>query len=224
MCAGQVHDDVERGVACRSFRTELPRESANFDVCGTEVSVLRGAIRQHGPRHRVENGAYVRVVDAQHRNAVEREPMDELHERLRQLGKIAAIGSQVVAVDIGHDRHHRLQMQERCVAFVRLGNQVTARAQLRVTSGAVQQPADHEGRIEFRRLENRRDQTGGRRLAVRSRDCDAVPVTHQFAQHFCAGDDWNSRGVRRDHFGIVAADRARHDDDIGTGDVVRAMP
>ena len=53
----------------------------------------------------------------------------------------------MVRFDIGDDGDHRLQVQERGVALIGLGNQETAGAELGIGAGAVEQSADNEGRI-----------------------------------------------------------------------------
>jgi hypothetical protein len=54
----------------------------------------------------------------------------------------------VVGVDVGDHRDHRLQVQEGRVGLVGLGDDELAGAEARVGAGAVQAPADDEGRIE----------------------------------------------------------------------------
>ena len=207
----------------RTNRAEFPRKPAYFDLRGAEVGVGRDAIRQHRARHRVENRAHMRIVDAQHRNTIERQAMHELDKGVRQAREVAAVRSQVIAVDVRDHRDHRLQMQERCIAFVGFGDQVTARAQLCIAAGAVEQPADDERRIEIRFLEYRRDEAGGRRLAVRSRDGDAVAIAHQLAEHFRTCDHRNTCRMRSYEFRIRCRNRARYDDHIGAGNVFRAV-
>ncbi len=71
--------------------------------------------------------AHIRVIDAQHRDAIERQPLGELHERLLEPGEIVPVGVHVVRVDVGDDFHHREQVQERGVRLVRLGHDEIAR-------------------------------------------------------------------------------------------------
>jgi hypothetical protein len=56
--------------------------------------------------------------------------MQELRERRLHAGEIAAVVLQVVRVDVGDDRDQRIQAQEAAIAFVGLGNQPLAIAQL----------------------------------------------------------------------------------------------
>ena len=65
-------------------------------------------------------------------DAVERQALREVDERLLQPREIVAVGLHVIGVDVGDHRQHRLQTQERRVGFVGLGDQELAVAQARV--------------------------------------------------------------------------------------------
>jgi hypothetical protein len=69
------------------------------------------------------------VIGAQHRQAVERQIVQKFEEAAFELGEVAAVGAQMIVVDVGHDRDHRLQMHERGIAFIGFGHQVAARSE-----------------------------------------------------------------------------------------------
>ena len=164
------------------------------------------------------------VVDAQHRGAVERQPLGELDERLPQAGEVVPVGLHVVGVDVGDHRDHRRQIEERAVRFVGLDDDVVAGAEPGVRAGADQPPADHEGGVEPACGQHRGDQAGRRRLAVRAGDRDALLELHQLGQHHRARHDRHAPVARADHLGIVAAHRGRGDDAVGALDVGGVMP
>ena len=91
---------------------------------------------------------HARIVQADHRQAVERQVVQELDEAVLQAFEIAAVGAEVIVVDVGDDGDHRLQVQERGIALVGLGDEVAAVAEARIAAGALQAAADHEGGIE----------------------------------------------------------------------------
>ena len=108
----------------------------------------------------------------------------------------------MVGIDVGHHRHVGLQRQERGIAFIGLGHEILAATQARVGAGAVEPPADDEGRVEPALGETTRHQTGGRGLAVRAGDGDAALQAHELAQHLGAWDHRNARGVRGGDLGV----------------------
>ena len=68
------------------------------------------------------------------------------------------------------------------------------------------------------------DQAGGRGLAVRTGDGDALPKPHQLGQHQRTRHDGNTAAARRRDFGIVLADRGGNDHHIGRAQIVGRMP
>ena len=167
--------------------------------------------------------AHVRIVDAEHRDAVERQALGEIDERALQPLEVVAVGLHVIGVDVGDHRHRRRQVEERRVGFVRLGDEKIAGAEPRVRIRRQEAPADDERRVEAALGQHRRDETRGRRLAVRAGDRDALLQAHQLGQHQRTRHDGNSALARRDDFRIVRRHRRRHDDRIGAGDIRRGM-
>ena len=218
MRAGQVDGDIERADG-RAQHVEARLQSVAADVVRANIRAGGQAVRQDRPTHLADDTAHVLVVMAQHRQSVERQVVQELDEALLEQLEIAAVGAQVIVVDVGDDRDERLQMRERCIALVRLGNQIAAGAETGVAAGALEAPADDEGRILAPLGEDAGDQAGGGRLAMGAGHGDGVTETHQLAEHFRARHDRNSLLECGIDFGIAARDRARDDEHVGAGDV-----
>ncbi len=123
----------------------------------------------------------------------------------------------MVGVDVGYHRHHRLQVQEAGVAFVRFGDQVTAAAQLGIGTGRGQTATDDEGRIEPACCEHRSQQAGGGGLAMGSGDGDAMPIAHQLGEHLGPRHHRDALFQGQGHFRIGRIDRAGHHQHVGTG-------
>jgi len=140
--------------------------------------------------------------------------VQKVDEARLQLREVPLVRTEMVVVDIGDDRDHRLQMHERGIALVGLGDQIAARAEARIAVRALQAPADHERRIEPALGEDARHQTRGGGLAVRARDRDGVAKAHELAQHLGARHYRHAAGERRGELGIRAIDRARDHDHV----------
>ena len=191
------------------------------DVGGAQLRVVGEAVGDDRLRDRRRDRAHVGVVDAQHGDAVERQPLREVDEGALQPREVVAVGLHVVGVDVGDHREHRRQVQERCVGLVGLGDQEVALAEARVGVGRQQPAADHERRIEPAFGEHRCDEARRRRLAVRAGDGDALLQAHQLGQHQRARHDRDAALARGRDLGVVRRDRGRHDDRVGAGDVAR---
>jgi hypothetical protein len=66
--------------------------------------------------------------------------VQEIDEGRLQAIEVMAIGFHVVGVDVGDDRHHRQQIQERRIGLVGLDHDVVAAAQRALAPGAVERP------------------------------------------------------------------------------------
>jgi len=73
----------------------------------------------------MHDAAQLLVVRAQHRQAVERQVVQKVDKALLEEPEVPAVRAEVIVVDVGDDRDQRLQMRERGVALVGLGDQVT---------------------------------------------------------------------------------------------------
>jgi hypothetical protein len=144
-----------------------------------------------------------RIVNAQHRQPVERQAVQEFRERRLHVGEIATVVFQVIRVDVGDDRHRRVQAQEAAVAFVGFRDEPLAAAEARIGAGGEQLAADDEGRIEPALAEHAGEQRRGRGLAMRAGDRDAAAETHQFGQHLGARHDRDALRARLHQFRVV---------------------
>ena len=63
--------------------------------------------------------------------------MQEINKRLLQSFEVVAIGFHMVSIDVGDDRHHWQQIQERRIGFISFDHHIVAFAQTRVGSGTV---------------------------------------------------------------------------------------
>ena len=129
--------------------------------------------------------------------------MQETVKRLDVAAKVSLVMLHVVRFNIGDQRHHWLQMQERSVALVRFHHQILPLAQRRVGARLIEQTPDHKSRILPRLTENGGDQAGGGGLAVGSRNRDAEAVAHEFCQHFRSRHNGDPLLARRQSFGVV---------------------
>ncbi len=199
----------------------MPPSRSSAD--GAQVSVLAEAVAHGRAADLRQDLAHHLVVAAQHGEPVERQVVQELDEALLQLLEVAAVRAEVVVVDVGDDRDHRLQVQERRVALVGLGDQVAARAELGVAASALQQPADHECRVEAALGEHGGDEARGRRLAVGAGDGDALAEAHELAEHLGAAHHRDARGSGSFELGVVRRDGGGHDDDARARDLPRLV-
>jgi hypothetical protein len=171
--ARQVERHVER-LARGAPRAEAHPSAVVLDGGRRDRRFRACSVREHRLRHLREDLPHHRVIGAQHRRAIERQVLQELHERLLQLGEVVLVGLHVVGVDVGDDGDHRLQVEERGVGFVGFDDDEVAGAEACVRAGGVEPPADDEGWIEPALREHARDQAGGGGLAVRAGDGDAL--------------------------------------------------
>jgi hypothetical protein len=164
--------------------------------------------------------AHVGVVCAEHRHAVEGQPLNEVHEGLLQAAEVVAIGFHVVAVDVGDDRQHRRQQEEGGIGLVGLGDEEVTRPETRVGAGRVEPTANDECRVHATSGEDRSHQTGRRGLAMCAGNCDSLLEPHQLGEHLCP---WHHRylaGTRSDDLRIVGPDRRRDHHGVGRTDVL----
>ena len=195
---------------------ELHRAARLRHLFGTHIGMRCETITDHMSRHVDGQRGDFRIVDAQHRQAVERQTVQEFGKRGLYAREIAAVVFEMVGVDIGDDRDQRIQAQETAVAFVGFGRQPVAAAQARVGTRRKQLAADHERRVESALAQHARGQRGGGGLAVGAGDGDTATEAHQLGQHFSARHDRNTLRAGFHPLGIVALDRAGHDHAVRT--------
>ena len=204
----QIDGQIERRMPLAK-RLEARLQSAPLHADRAHIGGRGESVGDERPRHGSLNALHVPVVGAQHRETVERQVVQKIHETLFEPRKIAVVSPQMIGVDVGDDRDHRLQMHEGGIALVRFGDQVAPRPEPRIAVGALETAADDEGGVEAAFREHARDQTRGGGFAVSARDRDGVPKAHQFAQHFRARHHRYAPRDRGRNLRIGAVDGAR---------------
>ena len=203
----------------RQTQCEVGSASLLMHILGTHVGLRSEAVAENVPWHFGSQRGDFGVVDAQHRQPVERQPVQEFGERHAHALEIAAVILQMVGVDIGDHRDLRIQAQEAAVAFVCFGDQPVAAAEPRVGADRQQLPADHEGGIHAAFREHAGDQRGRRGLAVGAGHRDPALEAHQLRQHFRARHHRNAMRARGQQLDVVDLDRARHHNHVGAVDM-----
>ena len=149
--------------------------------------------------------------------------MQKIHEALLQTLEVAVVRLQVIVVDVGDDRDHRLQMHERGITLIRFGHEIATLSQTCIRIRSDQAPADDECRIEPAFCKHACHHAGRRRLAVRSRNRNRIAKAHELAEHFRTLHDRQTLRSSLDDFRIRAADRTGDHDHIGVADVLRGV-
>ena len=167
--AGEVQHHRQRAAAAGQRDVEARAAAVALERARAHVHALAQPVGHERPADARQDALHLLVVAAQHRQAVERQVVQELDEALLEALEVAAVRAEMIVVDVGDHRDHRLQMHERGVALVGLGDQVAARAQARIAAGALEPAADHEGRILATLGQHAGDQAGGGGLAVACR-------------------------------------------------------
>ncbi len=205
------------------MQREMRARAVGADVARAHVGRARDPVRENAAVRLAREIGDFEIIDAEHRDAVERQPMQEIRERLAHAIEIARVVLEMIGIDVRDDRDHRRQQQERAVGFIRFGDEILARTEARVSAGGNELAADDECGIEPGFGEHACGQRGRRRLAVRARDRDAAPEAHELAEHFRARHDRNAARTRGRDFGVVGFDRARCDEHVDVVDVLRVV-
>ena len=130
----------------------------------------------------------------------------------------------MIGIDIGDDRDSGRQAQERAVAFIGFHDHPFAGAKPRIGAVGVDDAAIDDGRIEAARIQQRRDQGRGRRLAVGAGDGDADLQMHDLGQHLGTAHQRQHWRARRIEFGIAGFDGRGIDDDMRVFQIVGEWP
>ncbi len=209
--------------ALRQAQGEAHARTFLHHVLGAHVGLRAHAVAHHVARGLGGQCGHFRIVDAQHCQAVERQALQELGERRLHAGEIVAVVLQMIGIDVGDDRHQRIQAQEAAVALVGLGHQPLATTELGVGTGRQQLATDHEGRVQPPLAQHRSGQAGGGGLAVGAGHGDAAAEAHQFGQHRRARHDRNALAARFHQLRVVFADRAGDHHAVGAQHVGGGM-
>ena len=193
------------------------------DLLGTHIGIVADTISGHRLGHRGPDGAHMRVINTEHGTAVKGQMLQKINERLLQLAEIMGIGIHMISIDIGHRRHHRVQIQERSIRFIGFSDQKIALPKQGIGAGRSQPPADNKRRIKTGMGENGRHQTGSGGFAMGAGNGNALLQAHQFGQHHRAGHDGNAPLTCGNDFRILIRHRTRHHHHIGHLQIFRAM-
>src|ERR1700736_2323639 len=94
--------------------------AAEANIGGADISLRTEAIGQDAPVGQFgDHALHNRMIDAQYREAVERDAADKSVESLLQGGEIA-VEVEVLGIDVGDHRRRRWQAGESAVALVGL--------------------------------------------------------------------------------------------------------
>src|SRR5665213_394730 len=103
MRAGQIDGDVKYSAAGALDRV-VRHGAVAAQIDGTHVRTLGESISHGRASDSGQDAVHVLVVEAQHRQSVERQVVQEADEARLQSLKVAVVGCQVILVDIGNDR------------------------------------------------------------------------------------------------------------------------
>ncbi|CCJ84366.1 hypothetical protein BN133_743 [Cronobacter dublinensis 582] len=217
---------VERHVQFRFVLThqgKMPLRAGLTIISHTYIGIFAETISGNLTADARQQLADHRIVNTHHRTAIKRQVVQEVNKRLFQVLEVAMVRVHVVSFDIGDDGHHRLQMQERGVAFVGFGNQIPAVTETRMRPRRFHQPAVDESRVQPGFSINTRHHRGSRCLAMRTCDGDAVAKTHQLRQHLRAANHRNARLVGRHNFRVIRRNCAGDHDHARVQHVLRTV-
>ena len=145
--------------------------------------------------------------------------MQKVDKRRLEHLKIVVVGLHVVGVNVGHHRHHRQQVEERCVRLVRLNHDVITLPQPCVGARAVEAATDDKRRVEPGFRQDAGHQTGGGGLAVCASNRNALFKPHQLGQHDGPRHDGNVLFPRSNHLGVVLLHGGGRDHRVGIDQV-----
>ena len=140
-----------------------------------------------------------------------------VHELAKGLLEVLnrAVVVEVVRLDVGDDGHGRVEVEERAVGLVGLGDVVLRPAAVRVGVIALYEPTDEERRVEAHAVEHRRDHGARRGLAVGARDGHSRVAQRQRRQHLGARPDLDAQLAGADDLGVRLGDGRGDHDDVG---------
>ena len=134
---GQVHHEVHHPAF-------LPDVAAAY-ICG-----FGDTISHHSASHGRDHLRNIFIIKTQHGRAIEWKMVQKLEKGLFQIVETVVITFKVIAIDVGHQGHDRLQQQERPVTFIRLGHQVFSGSQPGVAAPGIEQAADDKSGVHAR--------------------------------------------------------------------------
>ena len=188
-------------------------------------SKIRPALRPigHSPSLNVrQQPPQQRIVVAGNDHSIEGHAVHELEKSFFYVPHVA-VAVHVLAIDVGHDRQDRRQLQERTITLVGLSHQVLRLSQAGIRSHGVDAAANYDSGIEATRGQHCGHHGCCCGFAVHAGDGNAVLQAHQFGQHLRTLNDRDVHVVRFGDFGIFRGNRGTGDNDLSPRDVFSAM-
>ena len=215
----QHHLQVGQHHAVAALHREVHLAVHRTYVDGAHLGFLVEAVAGDRAGDLLANFAHGGVIGAQDGGAIEGHAVQEVDERLLEAAEVMPVGFHVVGVDVGHDRHHRQQIQEGRIGLVGFDHDVVSATQARIGPRAVEAPTNHKGRVQAGFGQHTGHQAGSGGLAVGARNCNALLETHQLGQHQGARHDGDVHFASAHDFGVVGLHRSGGHHRIGTCDV-----
>ena len=141
------------------------------------------------------------MVEAQNRQAVERDLVDEGEKTFDQAIH-SLIEIHMLAVDVGDHGDGGRKEQKRAIALIGLSHQNFPLSQLGVASQRSYSSPDHHGGIQSGGAQNGSDHRRRGGLAVASGHGHAIFHAHQFREHLGPRDHRDVPPARFQHFGV----------------------
>src|SRR5450755_2134812 len=107
----QVDRDRKSGLPS-ALHIVMRLHAVTAHVDGAHVGRLIETVSQIGSPNLSQDALHAGIVDAQHRESIERQVMQKVDEALLQAREVTVMRTEVVVVDVGDDRYHRLQVHE----------------------------------------------------------------------------------------------------------------
>ena len=115
---GQIEGNGERRRIALPLDLERHGGAVSLYIDRAHLSVTRKTVGNDRLRYERNDFAYMTIIHTEHRGTVERQVLQESDKGLPQAREIVLISLHVVSIDIGDDRHDRLQVQKRGIRFI----------------------------------------------------------------------------------------------------------
>ena len=141
----------------------------------------------------------------------------EAHERAEGLLDLlqGVVVVHMVGLDVGHDDHVRVEVEEGAVRLIGLDDEVLAVAVLAVGAVTLHDTADQKARVELHAVEHGGDHGGRGRLAVGAGARDGRAAVAERGEHLGTVPHGNAELAGAHELGVGLGDRGRDDHDVG---------
>ena len=219
----QHHIHVRQHHAIAALHDEVHLCADGSHIDSAHLGVLVETVTGNRAGHVVDDVAHRRIVGAQNGSAIKGHAVQKIDKGFFETVEVVAIGFHVVGVDIRHHRHHRQQVQERCVRLIGLHHDVLTAAQSGIGTRAIEASTNDKGRVQTGLCKHAGHQAGGGGLAMGAGNRNALLEAHQLGQHQGARHDGNVHLAGANHLGVVLLDGGGRHHRIGAGDMVGAV-